>query len=89
MTGHIVRICGGDLSYNSIDYNSLFAIGLMLVPDHAGAEHDQPADRAPLPGGVRMNDLLSIAQTQLSAQSLHRRNRTGGALAVHFPVCHR
>jgi phosphate transport system permease protein len=30
MTGHIVRISGGDLSYNSIDYNSLFAIGLTL-----------------------------------------------------------
>jgi phosphate transport system permease protein len=30
MTGHIVRISGGDLSYNSIDYTSLFAIALML-----------------------------------------------------------
>jgi len=30
MTGHIVRISGGDLSYDSLDYNSLFAIGLML-----------------------------------------------------------
>lgn len=30
MTGHIVRISGGELSYNSIDYNSLFAIGLTL-----------------------------------------------------------
>ncbi len=30
MTGHIVRISGGDLSYASIDYNSLFAIGLLL-----------------------------------------------------------
>ena len=30
MTGHIVRISGGDLSYASIDYNSIFAIGLML-----------------------------------------------------------
>jgi phosphate transport system permease protein len=30
MTGHIVRISGGDLSYGSIDYNSLFAIGLTL-----------------------------------------------------------
>ncbi len=30
MSGHIVRISGGDLSYNSIDYNSLFAIGLFL-----------------------------------------------------------
>jgi phosphate transport system permease protein len=30
MTGHIVRISGGDLSYDSIDYNSLFAIGIML-----------------------------------------------------------
>lgn len=30
MTGHIVRISGGDLSYNSVDYNSLFAIGLLL-----------------------------------------------------------
>lgn len=30
MTGHIVRISGGDISYNSIDYNSLFAIALAL-----------------------------------------------------------
>jgi len=30
MTGHIVRISGGDLGYDSIDYNSLFAIGLLL-----------------------------------------------------------
>lgn len=30
MTGHIVRISSGDLSYNSIDYNSIFAIGLLL-----------------------------------------------------------
>jgi len=30
MTGHIVRISGGDLSYNSIDYNSIFAIGFLL-----------------------------------------------------------
>ena len=30
MTGHIVRISGGDISYDSVDYNSLFAIGLLL-----------------------------------------------------------
>ena len=30
MTGHIVRISGGDLSFDSLDYNSIFAIGLML-----------------------------------------------------------
>jgi phosphate transport system permease protein len=30
MTGHIVRISGGDLSYDSMDYNSIFAIALML-----------------------------------------------------------
>ncbi|HWS23220.1 MAG TPA: phosphate ABC transporter permease subunit PstC [Anaerolineales bacterium] len=30
MTGHIARISGGDMPYNSIDYNSLFAIALML-----------------------------------------------------------
>jgi phosphate transport system permease protein len=30
MTGHIVRISGGDISYNSIDYNSVFSIGLTL-----------------------------------------------------------
>lgn len=30
MTGYIVRISGGDLSYNSIDYNSIFAVGLLL-----------------------------------------------------------
>ncbi len=30
MTGHIARISGGDISYQSIDYQSLFAIGLVL-----------------------------------------------------------
>lgn len=30
MTGHIVRISGGDISYDTLDYDSLFAIGLML-----------------------------------------------------------
>lgn len=30
MTGHMVRISGGDLSYDSIDYDSIFAIGLAL-----------------------------------------------------------
>ena len=30
MTGHIVRISGGDLSYESLDYDSLFAIGFFL-----------------------------------------------------------
>ena len=30
ITGHIVRISGGDLSYASIDYNSLFALALVL-----------------------------------------------------------
>ena len=30
MTGHIARISGGDLSYGTIDYKSLFAIGLVL-----------------------------------------------------------
>ena len=30
MTGHIVRISSGDLSYDSIDYHSIFAIGLLL-----------------------------------------------------------
>lgn len=30
MTGHIVRISGGDLSYDSIDYTSLFAIAMTL-----------------------------------------------------------
>jgi len=30
ITGHIVRISGGDLSYDSIDYNSIFALGLLL-----------------------------------------------------------
>jgi len=30
MTGHIVRISGGDLSYATIDYESIFAIGLVL-----------------------------------------------------------
>ncbi len=30
LTGYIVRISGGDISYNSVDYNSIFALGLLL-----------------------------------------------------------
>lgn len=30
MTGHIVRMSGGDLSYDTIDYNSIFAIAMVL-----------------------------------------------------------
>jgi phosphate transport system permease protein len=30
MTGHIVRISGGDLSYDSVDYSSIFGIALVL-----------------------------------------------------------
>ena len=30
MTGYIARISGGDVSYNTPDYNSIFAIGLLL-----------------------------------------------------------
>jgi phosphate transport system permease protein len=30
MTGYIARISGGDVSYNTLDYNSIFAIGMVL-----------------------------------------------------------
>jgi phosphate transport system permease protein len=30
ITGHIVRISGGDLSYDSVDYNSIFGLALLL-----------------------------------------------------------
>lgn len=30
MTGYIARISGGDLAYDTPDYNSIFAIGLVL-----------------------------------------------------------
>lgn len=30
LTGYIVRISGGDVSYNTMDYNSIFALGLLL-----------------------------------------------------------
>jgi phosphate transport system permease protein len=30
ITGHIVRISGGDIGYDTIDYNSIFALGLLL-----------------------------------------------------------
>jgi phosphate transport system permease protein len=30
MTGHIVRISGGDIGFDTIDYNSIFAIGIVL-----------------------------------------------------------
>ncbi len=30
MTGYIVRISGGDLGYDTVDYNRIFAIGILL-----------------------------------------------------------
>ena len=30
MTGYIVRISGGDLSYDTLDYNSIYALALVL-----------------------------------------------------------
>ena len=30
MTGYIAITASGDLSYNSVDYNSIFAVGLTL-----------------------------------------------------------
>ncbi len=30
MTGYMVRISGGDLSYDSVDYQSIFAVGLLV-----------------------------------------------------------
>ncbi|MFP4376372.1 MAG: phosphate ABC transporter permease subunit PstC [Spirochaetales bacterium] len=30
LTGHIVRISGGDIGYDTLDYNSIFALGLLL-----------------------------------------------------------
>jgi phosphate transport system permease protein len=30
MTGYIARISGGDVAYDTPDYNSIFAIGLLL-----------------------------------------------------------
>lgn len=30
LTGYMVRISGGDVSYNTIDYNSIFVLGLIL-----------------------------------------------------------
>ncbi len=30
MTGYIVRISGGDISFDTLDYNSIFAIGMVL-----------------------------------------------------------
>ena len=50
MTGHIVRISGGDLSYDSIDYDSIFAIRSAALRDHDGAQPGQPLGRQALSG---------------------------------------
>ena len=42
MTGYMVRISGGDLSYDSMDYNSIFAIGLLLFVITFILNHYQP-----------------------------------------------
>ena len=49
ITGHIVRISGGDLSYDFDRLQQHFCPGLVPVPCHADAEHHQPGDCAPLP----------------------------------------
>ncbi len=94
MTGHIVRISGGDISYNSIDYNSIFAIGLVLVLHDPVAQHHQPKGRAPIPGGVRIMAFLnkkSVFQMQdpvLSRQSSSKgtaRQRVGSSCSRPRP----
>ena len=47
MTGYIARISGGDLGYDTPDYNSIFAIGLALIPDYPVVEPDQPEVGSP------------------------------------------
>jgi len=36
MTGYIASISGGDLGYDTLDYNSIFVVGLVVVHDDAG-----------------------------------------------------
>ena len=55
MTGHIVRISGGDISYDSIDYVRSLCHRFAALPDHAHAEHCEPTDRASLPSAVPVN----------------------------------
>ncbi len=49
MTGYIARISGGDLSYDSADYNSIFADGLLLFVITLGLKFPQPQTGCPLP----------------------------------------
>ena len=49
MTGHIVRISGGDLSYNSVDYNSLFAHRSAPLLHHLNPQHHESSPCGTLP----------------------------------------
>ena len=63
------------MSYDSVDYNSIFFLGLLLFLITLTPEHRQPAHRAPVPRGVRMKAMLRARLTTPS--TCHGRRQAG------------
>ena len=77
MTGHIVRISGGDLSYDSIDYNSIFAIALMLFLMTLVLNMISQGRPALPAGGIKMS--AAMYAEQRSGTAAIRRERSSHA----------
>ena len=62
MTGFIAQTAGGENPVGSLEYNTLFAVGLLLFVDHARDQRDQHPARPPVPAGVLMSHRRSTAR---------------------------
>ena len=59
MTAYIVQISQGEATRGSIQYESIFGVGIVAVPGHAHDQHRRAPPRAALPDGVRVTSHAS------------------------------
>ena len=82
MTGFIAQTAGGENPVGSRQYNTLFAVGLLLFADHAGHQHDQHHLRPPLQAGVLMSTChrATARETVRTIATGKSRDRSVGSL---------
>ena len=79
MTAYIVQVSQGDTPAGSLEYRTIFAVGLALFVMHDGAQHVGPMVRVADAGEVRMSDVTP-------ASNHHRRRALmSQAFAVRLP----
>ena len=54
MTAYIMEVAMGDTPRGTVEYQSIFAIGMLLVHIHAGVEPDRPVVHREVQGGIRL-----------------------------------